>query len=208
MAVLKKNSSGYGYKYTDLAQINMYIDSIGESYYQYIDTINDSDYIITVRLDKDGKELAHIRGCKVIEARALVNKANAAQDYGALLTYCRRYSLLMAYGLATDDDDANCFNVKEDDKSEKEAPKKTSKTQKYEQKVEEAVQYAEETEEKVNPNAGGARMSEEHQSVLQQLLAQNGMMAVQVFGKPLNQMYDADFERAVERIGKLVQKGK
>ena len=99
-------------------------------------------------------------------------------------------------------------DVKRDNSNEERA----TKTQKYNDKVQSAVNYAEdagaaEQIEKLSPNAGGARMSEEHQNVLQQLLAQNGMMAVQVFGKSLNQMYDADFERAVERIGKLVKKG-
>lgn len=99
------------------------------------------------------------------------------------------------------DKDTTKYN---DVKRENSNAERATKTQKYEQKVEEAVQYA----EAVSPNAGGIRMSDEHQHVLQQLLAQNSMMAVEVFGKPLNQMYDADFDRAVDRVGKLVQKGK
>ena len=33
---LKKNKQGYGYKYTELAQINEYLESKGISYYQII----------------------------------------------------------------------------------------------------------------------------------------------------------------------------
>jgi hypothetical protein len=37
---------------------------------------------------------------------------NPAQDYGSALTYARRYSLLLAFGLATSDDDAATLTVK------------------------------------------------------------------------------------------------
>lgn len=107
--VLKKNAKGYNYKYTELAEINAYIEEIGERYYQYVEpNENGEDYIMTVRVI-DGKPSEPIRGCKIVNA-TLQGKSNPAQEYGSALTYARRYSLQMAYGLATTDDDAACFD--------------------------------------------------------------------------------------------------
>lgn len=102
MANIKKNAQGYNYKYTDLAAVNDYIESIGETYYQEVERIEGDDYIVTVRIDKDGE--TKIRGCRIILA-TLSGKNNPAQEAGSGITYARRYSLLMAYGLATEDDD-------------------------------------------------------------------------------------------------------
>lgn len=112
---LAKNAGDYGYKYTDLAEINKYIESIGETYYQYPDTAeNGYDYIYTVRV-KDGKQIMPpIRGAKIVETK-LANKSNPVQEYGASLTYARRYSLLMTYGLATDDSDAEELTGKQEE---------------------------------------------------------------------------------------------
>lgn len=101
---LKKQTQGYGYKYTDLAGVHTYLETIKQSYYQEID---DTDHVVTHILDSDGKEIRAVRGAKVIETGALSGgKTNPAQDYGSALTYARRYSLLLAFGLATEDDDA------------------------------------------------------------------------------------------------------
>ena len=108
---LKKNAKGYSYKYTDIAEIHEWLDSKGYSYYQYIEPIEGNDYIITVPII-DGKEMPPRRGCKVIVG-ALQGKSNPAQEQGSGLTYARRYSLLMAFGLATSDDDAACLTREE-----------------------------------------------------------------------------------------------
>lgn len=104
---IKKNASGYGYQYTDLAEIHNYLEANNMSYYQYVEPIDGFDYIITVPII-DGKEMPPRRGCRVVEAK-LSGKSNPAQEQGSALTYCRRYSLLMAFGLATTDDDADCL---------------------------------------------------------------------------------------------------
>lgn len=103
-----KKGGTYSYRYTELADINEYIESINETYYQFIDRIGDDDYIMTVR-QKDGKNSEPIRGCRIVQA-SLQDTSNPAQEQGSALTYARRYSLLMAYGLATEDDDAQSLS--------------------------------------------------------------------------------------------------
>lgn len=101
-----KNKNGYGYKYTDLAQIHDYLEQNNMKYYQEIETApNGYDYVLTYRYI-DGKwEEKPKRGCRVVDA-VLSGIKNPAQEQGSALTYARRYSLLMAFGLATEDDDA------------------------------------------------------------------------------------------------------
>lgn len=102
------NVGKYSYKYVDIAQIHAYLESIGASYYQYIDRLEGDDYIMTVKVI-DGKESAPLRGCKVVDAK-LIGTSNPAQEQGSAITYARRYSLLMAFGLATEDDDAQSLS--------------------------------------------------------------------------------------------------
>lgn len=108
---VKKKSTAQGskfsYKYTDLATIHEAMEEQGITYYQYTDYDEKAgaDYIFTVLRYGDDKEGKPLRGVKVIEGNTLVG-GNIAQQYGSILTYCRRYSLLMALGWATEDDDA------------------------------------------------------------------------------------------------------
>lgn len=101
----------YSYRYVDIAQIHDYLESIGARYYQYIDRLDGDDYIMTVKII-DGQEQKPLRGCRVVDA-TLVGVSNPAQQQGSALTYARRYSLLMAFGLATDDDDAQSVTIVE-----------------------------------------------------------------------------------------------
>lgn len=103
-STIAKKTEGYGYKYTELADINKYCEENDITYYQEVETneINQKDYIITY-LQK-GEEIEKHRGCQIVEAK-LSGINNPVQAYGSSLTYCRRYSLLMALGLATEDDD-------------------------------------------------------------------------------------------------------
>lgn len=104
-----KKGGKYSYRYTELADINAFIEELGERYYQYIKRIESDDYIITKRIGKDAPP-EELQGCRVVQAPVTSEYSNPAQEQGSALTYARRYSLLMAYGLATEDDDANSLN--------------------------------------------------------------------------------------------------
>lgn len=115
---IKKNKEGYGYTYTDITAINNYCMENGITYYQEVETceVNSRDYIITYLTENN--ETKRYRGCQIVQA-TLQGIKNPVQEYGSSLTYCRRYSLLMALGLATDDNDAqdltiSTVNTKED----------------------------------------------------------------------------------------------
>lgn len=103
-STIAKKTEGYGYKYTELADINKYCEDNNIRYYQEVETseINQKDYIITYIVS--GDKVEKHRGCQIVEA-VLSGIKNPVQEYGSSLTYCRRYSLLMALGLATEDDD-------------------------------------------------------------------------------------------------------
>lgn len=113
-----KGQQGYNYKYTDLAQINEYCEERNITYYQYIEPLKLEneviDYIMTV-LVKDGKEEPAKRGVRLVDA-TLKGIDNPAQEQGSATTYARRYSLLMALGLATEDDDAQSLSRPKEDK--------------------------------------------------------------------------------------------
>ena len=104
---LFKNTQGYGYKYTDISEIHKWLEENSIEYYQYIEPIEGNDYVYTVPII-NGEEMPPRRGCRVITA-TLGGKTNPAQEQGSGITYARRYSLLMAFGLATTDDDAACM---------------------------------------------------------------------------------------------------
>ena len=110
---VSKNKTGQvghrTYKYVDIAQIHEFLESIGARYYQYIDRLDGDDYIMTVKVE-NGKESQPLRGARVVDA-TLIGTDNPAQLQGSAITYARRYSLLMAFGLATDDDDAQSLNT-------------------------------------------------------------------------------------------------
>ena len=114
-STIAKRTEGYGYKYTELADINKYCEEHLIGYYQEIETseINQKDYIVTYIVDLEGNLLKKVRGCQIVEA-VLQGIKNPVQEYGSSLTYCRRYSLLMALGLATEDDDAASLSIKKE----------------------------------------------------------------------------------------------
>ena len=118
-STITKKTEGYGYKYTELADINKYCEENDIRYYQEIETneVNQKDYIITYLIYGDKDKTRH-RGCQIVEAR-LSGINNPVQAYGSSLTYCRRYSLLMALGLATEDDDGASLSEMTKEQAEK-----------------------------------------------------------------------------------------
>lgn len=104
-----KNGKSYSYQYVDIAQIHEYLEQNKMKYIQTIKRIDNDDYVMTKRY-LDGKwEEEWLQGSRVVQA-ILMGNNNPAQEQGSALTYARRYSLLMAFGLATEDDDANSLN--------------------------------------------------------------------------------------------------
>jgi hypothetical protein len=104
-----KNGGKYSYQYVDIAEIHKYLEENNMRYIQQIKRIETDDYIMTKRYI-DGKwEDEWLQGSRVVQATLMGNN-NPAQEQGSALTYARRYSLLMAFGLATDDDDAQCLS--------------------------------------------------------------------------------------------------
>jgi hypothetical protein len=110
--VKTKTGNNYSYKYVDIAQIHEYLEANNMSYYQYIDRVDGDDYIMTVKVI-NGEEKPAIRGARVVDA-TLMGVNNPAQQQGSALTYARRYSLLMAFGLATEDDDAQSLSERKE----------------------------------------------------------------------------------------------
>ena len=107
--VLKKNQRAdvgkYSYQYVDIAQIHEYLESINARYIQQIKRIDNDDYVLTKRCFNEEWENDWLQGCRVVDA-TLIGVKNPAQEQGSALTYARRYSLMMAFGLATEDNDA------------------------------------------------------------------------------------------------------
>lgn len=114
--VKTRTGNNYSYQYVDIAQIHEYLENNNMSYYQYIDRIDNDDYIMTIKII-DGKESAPLRGARVVDA-TLFGTDNPAQKQGSALTYARRYSLLMAFGLATEDNDAQDLTIEKIERKE------------------------------------------------------------------------------------------
>lgn len=114
---ITKNAEGYGYKYADMAQVHDYIDGIGGKYYQYTktDEYDKKTYVWTHRFPDAAVDVdLDLRGAEVVEAVLSNGKQNPAQAIGSALTYARRYSLYMAYGIAVADNDGEDLTIPTD----------------------------------------------------------------------------------------------
>ena len=158
--VLIKGTEGYGYKYTDMAQIQTALDKLGIEYQQKVDTdtLTQKDYIYTRDRKTGTTEWSEwVRGAKVIEATLPNGKMNPAQQYGSGLSYARRYSLMLYFGIATADDDAECFT--------KEIKKETAPTNTTKQNVAKAIENHE----------GSLKSTQAQQDLITELIQKNNI---------------------------------
>lgn len=129
-----KSGKKYSYQYVDIAQIHEYLEENHMKYYQYVEPIDGKDYIMTVPII-DGVEQPPRRGVQIVDA-TLYGTDNPAQKQGSAVTYARRYSLLMAFGLATEDDDAaSLTKTKGKNTTSDKAPTGTNKVTEVEAKA-------------------------------------------------------------------------
>ena len=84
-----KNKQGYGYKYTDLAQIHDYLEENNMKYYQFIKRIDGEDYVFTRRYIEGKWEDEPIQGCRVVNA-VLSGKSNPAQEQRKCFDVCKK----------------------------------------------------------------------------------------------------------------------
>ncbi len=92
--IVKNASKGYGYTYSNLADLAKAGIEIPPMKTQRIDGI---EYVFALI---DGE---WIQGAQVIDME--MKGMNAAQAYGSALTYARRYTVQLVKGIACDDDD-------------------------------------------------------------------------------------------------------
>lgn len=105
--VKAKNGQSYSFNYSTLAQIHQYLEDSGQSYSAFIDTLpgTTEEIMYIQKLDKDGNKLGDpIRGAKIFPGQT-------AQSYGGNQTIARRQSLLLAYGLACEDEIPKSGNI-------------------------------------------------------------------------------------------------
>ena len=91
---MKNASQGYGYSYSNLADLAKAGVEIPVMKTQRVD----GDEYVFALIDGEW-----IQGAKVIEME--MKGMNAAQAYGSALTYARRYTVQLVKGIACDDDD-------------------------------------------------------------------------------------------------------
>ena len=113
LPAVAKDSTGYGYNYASLPEVTKKLYSImtplGLSVSQILDESYDGKPAITTVLMHDSGE--HISGTYPL-FEAGVKGVNNAQQFGAAISYARRYGLLAVTGVPADDDDAACLSEK------------------------------------------------------------------------------------------------
>lgn len=92
--IIKNASKGYGYTYSNLADLAKAGVTIPPMKTQKVDG---DEYVFALVNNE------WIQGAKVVEME--MKGMNAAQAYGSALTYARRYTVQLVMGIACDDDD-------------------------------------------------------------------------------------------------------
>lgn len=107
MALVKTDSQGQFGSYAGLADILKKLDTLG------IETYNDTVYdgneqargVVTYYRKKGDTKWSEPLAWVKVEVGAPNNRNSAMQQWGSAYTYARRFSLLMALGLAPSDED-------------------------------------------------------------------------------------------------------
>jgi len=106
LPIMKKASKGFKFKYTNLSDIEkklkpMLVDKkIG--YQHSLDIQGDSNVLVTTIFDLEGEEQQVHK--LVIPPAVKLAGMNDYQSLGSALTYFRRYHLVTAFGILTDED--------------------------------------------------------------------------------------------------------
>lgn len=100
--IVKNQSQGYGYSYSNLADLANAGIEIPQMRVKPVFTPDGSTYVADYIEYRDKNGEWHL-GAKIVVPN--MGKANEAQCYGAALTYSRRYSVELAESVACNDDD-------------------------------------------------------------------------------------------------------
>lgn len=107
VSVTTKSGKNFSYGFVTLGQIHEWLDENGLSYEATIQRVDDREYMFITKIDKDGKKSQPMQGSRIPAFTGDLNTKSATeimQDYGIILSMARRYSLMLAYGLAPADD--------------------------------------------------------------------------------------------------------
>ncbi len=135
MPVIGKNAKGYGYEYADLPKVIEVLFPLmtkhGFSVTQMLGESSNGDPALLTSIFHNSGE--YIGGSYPL-VKAGISKANDAQQFGAAVTYARRYALLAAFGVPVADDDAACLTEKP--KAKKPAKKEESRQENFTKELE------------------------------------------------------------------------
>jgi hypothetical protein len=120
----KKDNSGYGYNYSDLATVIATAKPVlakhGLAITQLIGAFTNVAEVVTILVHSEsGEFFKATSSIPIIEMK----NCNAAQNFGASLSYLRRYSYQAILGMASEDNDASSEGFKKNESYSKPAPK-------------------------------------------------------------------------------------
>ena len=99
---IKKNASGYGYKFADLDEITKAIKPLMAKHKLGFTQPIDGMKLKTILFHTESGE--SIEGCAEIPQGVTLKGQNEFQTMGSAITYLRRYGLVSMLGLVTDED--------------------------------------------------------------------------------------------------------